>query len=93
MLTRPLPTTNTPDYEAAVQFAPNGRSIAFRTWRPAESDEREFSALLLSLEVERVTHFERLFGPNNTWESPFFSFAPNGDLLIRQNTQSTCSSQ
>ncbi|KAI6234202.1 hypothetical protein M3Y99_00827800 [Aphelenchoides fujianensis] len=50
----PRRITTTLGYESGVQFAPDGRSIAFRAWRPQSPDAQEFYRWLLSLDAADV---------------------------------------
>ncbi|KAI6227721.1 hypothetical protein M3Y99_01222800 [Aphelenchoides fujianensis] len=107
----PKRITNTLGYEGAVQFASDGRTIAFLGWRPQSTESRELYNRLLSynttdlgrmdvflLDLEsgqetKITDFAALSGlpeANNTWDQPYFSFAPSGELYIRQGIQFYC---
>ncbi|KAI6241870.1 CRE-TAG-10 protein [Aphelenchoides fujianensis] len=57
------------------------------------TDKSRMEVYLLDVETEEETKISR-FGDssslpelNNTWERPYFAFAPNGDLYIRQHIQ------
>ncbi|KAI6242179.1 hypothetical protein M3Y99_00258900 [Aphelenchoides fujianensis] len=107
----PKRITNTIGYEGGVQFAPDGRSIAFFAWRPQSAEAQEVYRWLLSYDVTDmqrmdvyvldlqsgeetlVTNFAALSDlpeVNKTWDVPYFSFAPTGELYIRQDRQFYC---